>query len=155
MHVDRYPPAARVFQTLIIAGLNAKYQQCFQKEPEFSALLPFAFFKRIQIQHGWCSWKGLCSPSGCVHHVCTIPALSVLLSEEVTRKNRCYSWHEHIKDISLTLLDRPSQGRRAFGALCLFPCVQQWLLKIQDIGLGSSGALRLLLCFYSLPSLCI
>lgn len=67
------------------------------------------------------------------HHICTIPALSVPPSEEVSRKSRCFSCHKHIKNISLTPLDHPCLGK-AFDALCLFPCVQQWLLKFQYIG---------------------
>lgn len=43
VQVARYPPAARVFQSLVMAGLNAKLHQRFQNEPGFSALLPFAF----------------------------------------------------------------------------------------------------------------
>lgn len=45
MQVSRYPPAARVFQSLIMAGLNARYQRCFQNEPGFQLYCLLLFHK--------------------------------------------------------------------------------------------------------------
>lgn len=92
----------------------------------------------------------LCS-SG-LYHTCTVSATEGGGHQKEQMLLLARTYEEHFTDSTGPSLPRDG---RTFEALCVFPCVPQWLLKIQGIGLGSSGTLRLLLCFYSLPSLCI